>query len=480
MLPGGLRVLGILLVDAPEINTSSSHFAFKKKIEKLLEDIETVNSKTSFVTADDESFEVSLYVMRINRKAKSSQLQIMQLHVGPDNEICKDVGLKWKQSDIKSAEIEDKISSGPWQVVKANFVLDYPVVFTPDQTEGLTLSGKVDIALEEVKRSISFSTVLFDGMKRVHSSNGKYLDPSLKDYVIKKDGGKKSKGKSSKKHPNYEQTDDSLHFEEETSIKEYTADILLGAYSDHNIDNLVIDNDITVDSGSRLRFCGKMCIRVYMRPRATIKEASNAVKEDILRSLRARLEMHCDSLVGEETKGTEKEGMPIVHEPPRRCLIGLPQRENKNLESGMETDPIMISDFLFPGETSYDSIDSVNEVFGFEPSIERMDDDQELVAGIQHLNMNGSGELTARNVTHTGQAEQQDGTSGKFESPSKIAAEATKRSNCNLVAILLSVIVAIVGICVSYLAMSTGTNSNEEEFVVPSRTKDHHPNSNFQ
>ena len=94
--------------------------------------------------------------------------------------------------------------------------------------------------------------------------------------------------------------------------------------------------------------------------------------------------------------------MPIVHEPPRRCLIGLPLRdEDEDSDPSQGTDPIMISDFLYPGETSYDSIESVNEVFGFEPAIARMDDEQELVAGIQSMNLNGSGELTAGSVTHT-------------------------------------------------------------------------------
>ena len=193
--------------------------------------------------------------------------------------------------------------------------------------------------------------------------------------------------------------------------------------------------------------------------------------------------MHCDSLVGEETKGTEKEETPIVHEPPRRCLIELPQVQEDDMS---ETVPenynnIMISDFLFPGETAYDAIDSVSEVFGFQPAIDKMDDDQELLAGIQHLNMTGSGELTAGSVTHTVNNEAEEGSQSQFGSSSKLSADAAKR-NYNLIAVLLSVIVAIVGISVSYLAMSTGTNASgdEDEFVIPSRTQDHHPHHNSE
>ena len=476
MLPGGLQVLGILLIDSNEIGNSSSQLAFKKKIEKLLRSIETVNRKTSFVAAEESNCEVSQYVMHVNKTTKTFNMQMAQIQLDVNGNVCQSTEMKWKQS-YKVAASEDNITAGPWQVVKANFVLDYPVVFSPDQTEGLTLSGKVDIALEEVKKSISTAIILFDGMKRVHSSSGHYLDPSKKmPNASKKDGGKKSKGKSSRKHQNQDDSEHEASSETEGRVKEYTADILLNTFS--TAEDCEESHDVTADSGSRLRFCGKMCVRVYMRPSATIKEATNAIKEDILRSLRARLEMHCDSLVGEETKGTEKEEMPIVHEPPRRCLIGLPQKaDDGNDEASLEADSVMISDFLFPGETSYDSIESVQEVFGFPPSISSMDDDQELVAGIQHLNMNGSGELTAGNVTHTLKDEPGKGKSGILESPSRLAAEAAKRSNFNLIAIILSIVIAIAGMFVSYLAMSTGTNASEDEFIVRSRTSDHHPNT---
>jgi hypothetical protein len=42
--------------------------------------------------------------------------------------------------------------------------------------------------------------------------------------------------------------------------------------------------------------------------------------------------------------------------------------------------PVCISDYLFPGETPYDSVDSVLEILGFRPKIEYMDDEIEMVA----------------------------------------------------------------------------------------------------
>ena len=45
----------------------------------------------------------------------------------------------------------------------------------------------------------------------------------------------------------------------------------------------------------------------------------------------------------------------------------------------------MVSDFLLPGETPYEAVDSVREVFGFYPSIDTMDDDLEMVASPQQM-----------------------------------------------------------------------------------------------
>ena len=60
--------------------------------------------------------------------------------------------------------------------------------------------------------------------------------------------------------------------------------------------------------------------------------------------------------------------VPVLHEPPRRVLIKLPNSE------------IAVSDFLFPGESTEASAKSFVEMFGFVPELEDLDDEQELVA----------------------------------------------------------------------------------------------------
>ena len=63
--------------------------------------------------------------------------------------------------------------------------------------------------------------------------------------------------------------------------------------------------------------------------------------------------------------------MLVLHEPPRRILIKLPHSD------------VCISDYLYPGETTYDCNNSVEELLYFTPHVEDMNDDLELVGAPQ-------------------------------------------------------------------------------------------------
>ena len=110
-----------------------------------------------------------------------------------------------------------------------------------------------------------------------------------------------------------------------------------------------------------------------------MEQATKALKMDILRTFQARLEMHCASLVGDEIQGDE---LPILHEPPRRVNIKLPYT------------PITVSDFLFPGETQEESVKAVEEMLGFTPNFEHLDDELEIVASPQHIRVSNIGSST--------------------------------------------------------------------------------------
>lgn len=55
-----------------------------------------------------------------------------------------------------------------------------------------------------------------------------------------------------------------------------------------------------LETSGQLKIVGQVASKIWLQPTVSIKEASEAVREDILRSLAARLEMHWDSLTEEE------------------------------------------------------------------------------------------------------------------------------------------------------------------------------------
>ena len=73
------------------------------------------------------------------------------------------------------------------------------------------------------------------------------------------------------------------------------------------------------EAGSRLRLSGRMALRVFLHPEATVLEAVEAIKEDIMRTVKARLEIHTDSLVGEngEAKWQEQANVSSILKSPR-------------------------------------------------------------------------------------------------------------------------------------------------------------------
>lgn len=61
----------------------------------------------------------------------------------------------------------------------------------------------------------------------------------------------------------------------------------------------------TILCGASMRLVGQLFSRTCIHQKATIGEAINAIKQDVLRSLASRLELHWDSLIDEENGSPE-------------------------------------------------------------------------------------------------------------------------------------------------------------------------------
>merc|ERR1712025_194750 len=79
-----------------------------------------------------------------------------------------------------------------------------------------------------------------------------------------------------------------------------------------NVDMLYTDNLCPElvecqDSVVRLKVAGKLCSRVYLAPGATVQFAKQEIVQDILRSLKTRFAMHCDTIQQDKEDGVEQE-----------------------------------------------------------------------------------------------------------------------------------------------------------------------------
>jgi len=508
MLPGGLEVLGLAIVDPG----SEGGIVKKQNVEKILQFANAVHAKTSF-RADEES-PLYYHVMTIGGTEKESIT--VYKYDAP--------GKAWKSgagaSGTKLFETSYE-SAVPWQVVKSKFLLDYPAFFDPSMGgKGSDATGnfaeKIQTTLVKIKKSVGDSVVLFDQDYKP-MARGEVLNPAaataFKAQVKaaaeaagsgKKGKGGKGKGKGKGKHHHSRNQDDEEDNEEEEGTEDkpgcikrvFTADILLDEVDEDEDDDEKDVEAVVSEAGSRLRLSGRMALRVFLHPEATVLEAVEAIKEDIMRTVKARLEIHTDSLVGEngEAKWQEQANVPVVHEPPRRCQIAFPmfrkvkgagaggsdgdedededldedfnedeaEAENESDAAFLRSGRAMVSDFLLPGETPYEAVDSVREVFGFYPSIDTMDDDLEMVASPQQMAQQAGG-AQPKAKGPPGAA----GPGGRPGAPPSTEAEAAamraaRHKKFNMIAFLLSAIVVIIGVFISYHTISAPADNPEK------------------
>ncbi len=341
MLPGGMEITGLFV--ASDKDVFGSKVGYPKLIKALT------------------------YVEKIAAGGVSEQLVLLHLDRRSTNVRCEVVTSKGVESKTRPVEYSEPDDDLKWMCVKANLVLDLPMAFSTTSSEK-TIKQKLAIALQRLEKSLASATLLVDGLYR---NDEELLDPTA---VVTSPNSKSNKGGKGKKNKSFVEeapvtttttdassADELGHGGRKTKLKEFEVDILMDEV------DLLEENSETDEAASKMRITGRLSTRAYMSSEATVGMAATALRKDILRTLSARFEMHCDSLVGEELRGAD-DAMPTVHEPPRRVNVNLPGSA------------VTVSDFLFPGETPDESVEAIEEMFGFAPTFEHVDDELEIVA----------------------------------------------------------------------------------------------------
>ena len=334
MLPGGMDIHGIFVVTNDNVlgNPKVKNKAFECC--KVIQNVRNVDASIPFT------------FLQIDFKC-----QIVKAEALLTSDQNKTKLLSYEPGDLN------------WLCLKANLILDLPLAFTQEQTER-PLSQKLETAVKRLGNSLENAVFLINGQ---YMEKAQHISPKTTVGVEKNSAKKKGK----KNHQKEEITttepsedEDGIHYSNGKKPKNIDVDILF----DEDGSNDCLLADIT----AKMNIMGRMSVRAYVHERSNFEFAASAIKEDIIRTFKARMEMHYDSLVGEEMGGTDA-NLPILHEPPRRVNICLPDNS------------ITVSDLLFPGETPEESVKAVEEMLGFSPQFEQLDDELEIVASPQTI-----------------------------------------------------------------------------------------------
>nr|CAG4640292.1 EOG090X0BI6 [Daphnia pulex] len=292
-LPGGITILGVFMVSSAD---PFQNCTMNNRLRKLLTSIDLIVGKSSVTVRQQLTCErIALHISNTNIKYTCKTLDIASPIASP------------KPADWKFVNA----AGSPWIELQCTTNVEFFIGLSDSESSG-TLRQQLETGIDLYSKAVKQCISLFDG---------KILSDSdlLDDASTEKSTGKK---KSSKQHNSSEERIKTMNIETKQEKQECS---------------------------SELRFGGLMCIKAYVHGKATVREAGQVIKEDILRSLWARCDMHCDSLIGEEQRG-QPDVKAVLHEPPRRVLAPLP------------FSPISVSDYLFPGEGPADSLASLADL----------------------------------------------------------------------------------------------------------------------
>jgi len=331
LLPGGLTVLGLFL-PRPDMFLSAND----GKLRKVLKAISTL----------DSSVPEELIILQ---SALSSKI------------------LDAKTSSFKPLDVRS--SSRPMELVRVEggLILDIPVALSSCDDP---LSEDIKPVFDKFHSLLNSAIYIFDN--KVLSENsllGKTME------VEKKKG--KSRGAKVEAEDEDEQED--AKRQEVVKVEMLVAEPAL--------DDVVVEEE----TSARMKLAGKLSCRAYLPPGATVSWARVAVRADLERSLKTRLLMHSESLLGAEDEEQEDK---VVHEPPRRLFVALPETS------------VAVADYLFPGEGTEDCLANIKEIFGVEVEEDQIEDDLEIVASPREVRPAGSsaGKAGGRRIPMVGYA----------------------------------------------------------------------------
>ncbi|PSN52959.1 hypothetical protein C0J52_03625 [Blattella germanica] len=299
MLPGGMWVLGIFIVGPGDLFGDAKAVS---RIRAVLHHIKKNLSSNAFLHGN------------------SSSPEKLALHLCSTTQryTCRSFDTNSMGSSVRPVDWKFQSGSTRWHQLDCQYDLDH-IFPTSIEKQTESLKKRLQDILLSVSENIKSSVCMIDGELR---DSSEALDAL----------GKKKKPKASGKGSNVGEAK--------------PLNVSLYIPCDNNVQK---NEDVkVVHCCGEMNFLGNLASRVFLHQKATVEEAVQAVKQDIVRSLASRLELHWDSLI-EEEHGSPEERLTL-HEPPRRVLVPLPCCK------------VTLSDYLFPGEGPSEALISLQEL----------------------------------------------------------------------------------------------------------------------
>ncbi|XP_022909942.2 protein odr-4 homolog [Onthophagus taurus] len=290
MLPGGMYVLGIFVVSNEDLLTP-----FSNKLKSILQQVHRQLSANSYMHGTS---------------TKSEKL-VLNYCTKTQSYSCKSYDVV--NSSVKPAEIKFLSKPIGWRQFQCKYELDR-IYSIPIDKSDLTLRRHMNDIIEKTSDCLKPAIFAFDGEIRKNDAALESMDKKI---------GKSSGG------------------------NDHAGPTMVSIYLPCEIYKTTKPIDMSNCAG-HIKLTGQIASNVWMHSKATVKDVCDAILEDIIRSLAARLDMHWDSLIEEEHGSPEDTNS--IHEPPRRVFIHLPHTE------------VTLSDYLFPGEGPQDAQISLQEL----------------------------------------------------------------------------------------------------------------------
>ncbi|KAK7070691.1 hypothetical protein SK128_020243, partial [Halocaridina rubra] len=311
MLPGGLDIIGIYVVTTQGDFNSSANVS---KLRSVLVAIHRTASKILMETAESRTEKIILHVCTQSLKTLCKTMEVSPTAPG----LLSNADIKFQRGGVKWHEILYSYN------INLKFWL--PIDKSPQSLYKMVLTF-----IKQWVDSVTESLILIDSE---FPNDDDLLDAEADEKPAKKKGGGRG-------------------VMDLTSQKIFRAEIL---------DSCVPLIPFTKKDESSGSVClmGAVAGLAFVHSKVTLHEAKAAVLVDLVRTVVARWEMHCDSLIEEPPSHLMG---PIIHEAPRRVFL-------KGL-------PVSFCDYLFPGDTKADACQSANELLNIKVRDEHVDDSVE-------------------------------------------------------------------------------------------------------